>query len=174
MRKERAAPGLVSSLLNQPPLLSRSAVLSSLAEPSTNCSTQPHLAQGQMSFFSTSMSDAKRSLLYMPFDGVLPASYADWHKVSCESVSMLMTNARCSAFELMLHSCTASLRKQEGYGVITFSSPAVVLGTKQPIFVPHHNDHYDILWQPPLTFCAWIVKLRHMPGHERMFEKPLG
>ena len=44
MRKERAAPGLVSSLLNQPPLLSRSAVLSSLAEPSTNYSTQLHLA----------------------------------------------------------------------------------------------------------------------------------
>ena len=45
MRKERAAPGLVSSLPNQPPLLSRSAVLSSLAEPSTNYSAQLHLAQ---------------------------------------------------------------------------------------------------------------------------------
>jgi len=45
IRKERAAPGLVSSLLNQPALLSRSAVLSSLAEPSTNYSTQLHLAQ---------------------------------------------------------------------------------------------------------------------------------
>ena len=44
MRKERAAPGLVSSLLNQPLLLSRSAVLSNLAEPSTNYSTQLHLA----------------------------------------------------------------------------------------------------------------------------------
>ena len=77
--------------------------------------------------FSISTSDAKRSLLYMPFDVVLPDSYADWHKVSCESVGMLMTNARLNAFELMLHQCTASLSKQEGYGAVLLSSPAIVL-----------------------------------------------
>ena len=40
-RNERAAPGLlVSSLLNQPVLLSRSAMLSKRPEPSTNCNAQ--------------------------------------------------------------------------------------------------------------------------------------
>ena len=78
---------------------------------------------------SVSAFHAKRSVLYMPFDVVLPASYADWHKVSCESVGMLMTNARCNAFELMLRQCTGSLSKQEGFGAVLLSSPSLVLGT---------------------------------------------
>lgn len=40
MRRDLAAPGLVSSLANQPGLLSLSAVLSRRLEPSTNCRSQ--------------------------------------------------------------------------------------------------------------------------------------
>ena len=79
--------------------------------------------------YSISMYDAKRSLLYMPSDVVLPASHADWQKVGCESVGMLKTNARCNTFELMLHQCTASWSKQEVLGAVNLSSPALVLVT---------------------------------------------
>ncbi len=59
----------------------------------------------------------------------------------------------------MLHSCAASLSKQEGYGVAKVSNPAVVLGTIQPVIVPHHigckiQASNFILWQHPLTFYA--------------------
>jgi hypothetical protein len=48
--------------------------------------------------FSISISDAKRSLLYMLINAVLPASYADRCNVSCESAGMVMTKARCNSF----------------------------------------------------------------------------
>lgn len=46
MRRDLAAPGLVSSLANQPGLLSLSAVFSRRVEPSTNCVQQAHQWRG--------------------------------------------------------------------------------------------------------------------------------
>jgi len=51
-----------------------------------------------------------------------------------------MQGATLLPFKRMLHQCTASLSKQEVFGVVKLSSPALVLGMKQPIIVPHHND----------------------------------
>jgi len=84
--------------------------------------------------FSIRIYDAKRSSLYMPFDVVLRDSYADWYKVSCESVGMLMTNARCNSFAIQADFTSMcflliSFQQARDFGAVLLSSPSLVLGT---------------------------------------------
>ena len=91
---------------------------------------------------TTSMYDAKRSSLYMPFDVVLQDSYAGWYKVSCESVETLMIHARCNAFAIQADakSMYCFFAQARGLRRCKTQQSCPVLGMKQPIIVPHHND----------------------------------